>query len=260
MSWLGRGWVMEGGEWRGGGHSGWEEEEEEEEEVVEARWCRLMAEDETRNKGRVTKVNIRKTSQWSRDWRLRWVKGTEGGGRNEIRGGEEGNLLMHYSARTQTAGRALSEVLRSHTHTHTHTHTHSHRHKRPRRQNERIVWALKPQTKHWERTHMLPLTQRYTHARSLARPPTQTQSETRLFTHLIPREVWTHCRCALLSRFPDFMVSILHSPSDHIPLAYRKEATTRYLNAWEHITFVSTEAAVEIFAFSRNQVVSDVIV
>lgn len=31
--------------------------------------------------------------------------------RNEIRGREEGNLLMHYSVHTQTAGSALSEVL-----------------------------------------------------------------------------------------------------------------------------------------------------
>lgn len=50
---------------------------------------------------------------------------------------------MHYSVHTQTAGSALSEVLR-YTHTGTHSQTHT-----PllRRQNERIVWALKPQTK-----------------------------------------------------------------------------------------------------------------
>ncbi len=50
----------------------------------------------------------------------------ETGIRNEIRGREEGNLLMHYLVHTQTAGRALSEALRSHTHTHTHMHANTH--------------------------------------------------------------------------------------------------------------------------------------
>ena len=134
---------------------------------------------------------------------VKMSEGDGGGGRNEIRGGEEGNLLMHYSARTQTAGRALSEVLRSHTHTHTHTHTHSHRHKRPRRQNERIVWALKPQTKHWERTHMLPLTQRYTHARSPARPHKHKAKHAYLL-------IWFHGKYELTADVPsyhDFLIS-----------------------------------------------------
>lgn len=46
----------------------------------------------------------------------------ETGVRNEIRGREEGNLLMHYSVHTQTARSALSEVLR-HTHAGMHAHT-----------------------------------------------------------------------------------------------------------------------------------------
>lgn len=47
----------------------------------------------------------------------------ETGVRNEMRGREEGNLLMHYSVHTQTARSALSEVLR-HTHTRRHARTH----------------------------------------------------------------------------------------------------------------------------------------
>lgn len=68
----------------------------------------------------------------------------ETGVRNEISDREEGNLLMHYSVYTQTGSSALSEVLR-YTNAHTQACTHT---PLPRRQNERIVWALKPQTKH----------------------------------------------------------------------------------------------------------------
>lgn len=74
--------------------------------------------------------------------------------RNEIRRGEEGNLLMHYSVHTPTA--TLQGIT---THTLTHTYTH-----------ERTVSALKPQTKHGKHTHMLPVSHSHTNVYSLTHP------------------------------------------------------------------------------------------
>ena len=123
-AWVGLGgaeWWREG---RGGEHSGGEEEEEVE-VVVEGRWCRLMAEDETQNRGRATKVNIRKTSQWSRDWRLRWAKGTEGGKKwdKRQRGRESPDAL--FSSYTDSRSSALWGITITHTHTRTNTHSHT---------------------------------------------------------------------------------------------------------------------------------------
>lgn len=125
------------------------------------------------------------------------------------RGRESPDAL--FSSYTDSRSSALWGITITHAQTHTRTH------ERPRRQNEGTVWALKPQTKHWEHTHMLPLTQRYTHAR-----PHKHKAK---HAYLLIRFHGKHELTADVLAYHDFLilvVSILPSPPDQIPLAYRK--------------------------------------
>lgn len=119
---------------------------------------------------------------------------------------------MHYSARTQTAGRALSEVLRSHTHKHTLAHTSVHA-DRMREQSGHLNHR-----QNTESVHTCFLSHKGTHTPA----HTNTKRNTLIYSFDSTGSMNSQQMCSLITISWFLVVSILHSPPDQIPLAYRK--------------------------------------